>query len=275
MTLYKRRLRFSAYGDQAVPRLRPARRYLAPDERVPIGSVGEDDARSGKAAHLADSGLVEKIVHQLRRRRVQPRRLLQVRQARPRHRLGRAEGVQERALARRADAGISSSGLLTKSFLRRARCVPMAKRCASSRSRWTKNSAGSRGGAGTARGPRQRRSRGPALRSGPLAIAASATPSTPSAAKTSRAASNWPRPPSMTTRSGVSGKARRPRAVSPSPLQPREAPRQHLAHHGVVVARREVGALDVEGAVGDFTKPSGPATTIAPIALVPMMWELS
>ena len=42
--------------------------------------------------------------------------------------------------------GISSSGLLTKSFLRRARCVPMAKRCASSRSRWTKNSAGSRGG---------------------------------------------------------------------------------------------------------------------------------
>ena len=41
--------------------------------------------------------------------------------------------------------GISSSGLFTNSFLRRARWVPMAKRCASSRRRWMKNNAGSRG----------------------------------------------------------------------------------------------------------------------------------
>ena len=40
--------------------------------------------------------------------------------------------------------------------------------------------------------------------------------------------------------------------------QAREAARQHLAHHAVVVAGRELGRFDVELAVLAFSKPSGP-----------------
>ena len=60
--------------------------------------------------------------------------------------LAEPKACRQRALAGRADAGdFIERDFLTKSFLRRARCVPMAKRCASSRRRWMKNSAGSRG----------------------------------------------------------------------------------------------------------------------------------
>ena len=54
-----------------------------------------------------------------------------------------------------------------------------------------------------------------------------------------------------------------------------EAAGQHLLHHPEIVAGRQVVAADVELAVLAFRKPSGPATIIAPTALVPWMWELS
>ena len=93
---------------------------------------------------------------------------------------------------------------------------------------------------------------------------------------TSRAASNWPLAAVDDDESGARRERRRRRPLfALCRYQPREAARQHLAHHRVVVARREVGAFDVEGPVGVFTKPSGPATTMAPTAFVPMMWELS
>ena len=57
------------------------------------------------------AGLVKEIVHGLRRRRVEAGRFLEVREPRPRDRLGGAEGEEERALAmgrsrgfRRADS---------------------------------------------------------------------------------------------------------------------------------------------------------------------------
>ena len=46
--------------------------------------------------------------------------------------------VEQRALARRADARDLVERIRAMSFLRRARCEPMAKRWASSRSRCTK-----------------------------------------------------------------------------------------------------------------------------------------
>ena len=49
--------------------------------------------------------LVEEVVHELRRRGVEARRLFEIREARLGDVLGGAEGEQERALARRPDAG--------------------------------------------------------------------------------------------------------------------------------------------------------------------------
>ena len=40
--------------------------------------------------------------------------------------------------------------------------------------------------------------------------------------------------------------------------QPREAARQHLAHHPIVVARRQIGALDIELAILVFDEALGP-----------------
>ena len=55
---------------------------------------------------------------------------------------------------------------------------------------------------------------------------------------------------------GRSGKSRRRPPPRPS-LQAREAPGQHLAHHRVVVARREVALTDVELAVLALTEAFG------------------
>ena len=63
---------------------------------------------------------------------------LQILDARPRYRLGRAEMLEQRALARLADAGDLVERVGAEGLARLARCVPMAKRCASSRSRCTK-----------------------------------------------------------------------------------------------------------------------------------------
>src|SRR5215831_21032317 len=48
---------------------------------------------------------MKKVIDELRRPGVEARGLFEVGQPGPGHRLGRAEGEQERALARRADAG--------------------------------------------------------------------------------------------------------------------------------------------------------------------------
>ena len=57
--------------------------------------------------------------------------------------------------------------------------------------------------------------------------------------------------------------------------QPLEPPRQHLAHHAEVVARREVLRADIELAVLVLAEAFGPATIIAPTAFQPWMWLLS
>ncbi len=58
-------------------------------------------------------------------------------------------------------------------------------------------------------------------------------------------------------------------------LRAGEAAREHFAHHAEIVAGDRFGALDVELAILVLAKPSGPATIIAPSALVPWMWLLS
>ena len=57
--------------------------------------------------------------------------------------------------------------------------------------------------------------------------------------------------------------------------EPLEAPLQHLAHHRVVVARRQASDLMLNLRYWFLMKPSGPATIMAPTALVPWMWLLS
>ena len=110
--------------------------------------------------------------------------------------------LQERALARGADAGDFLQADSRMSFLRRVRCEPMAKRCASSRSRCTKYSTGSRGFSLNGSRPGTKKVSRPASRSGPLAMATSGTSARPSAASAACAAESCPRPPSMMTRSG-------------------------------------------------------------------------
>ena len=76
----------------------------------------------------------------------------------------------------------------------------------------------------------------------------------PSSASTRCAAASWPLPPSISTRSGqgpsVSPSRRASRGRGPASFSSRaEAAAHHLAHHAVVVARRDVLGADVELAV--------------------------
>ena len=144
--------------------------------------------------------------------------------------------------------GISSSGLFTNSFFRRARWVPIAKRCASSRRRWMKKSAGSRGVSLNGSRPSTKKVSRPALRSGPLAIATSLIPSTPSAPNDLARRLELPAPAVDDDEIGRVGKGAGLGRLA-LPLEARETARQHLAHHRVIVAGREIDALDVEGAV--------------------------
>ena len=151
--------------------------------------------------------LAEKIIHQLRRRGVEPGRLFQIGDGRARA-TSLAEPKANRS-ARLRDGpmpGISSSGLLHQFLLAPGavgsdgEAVGFVAQALDEEQRRI-----ARRQPNDSRPSTKNVSR-PALRSGPLAIATSRTPLTPSAAKTSRAASNCPRPPSMMTRSGVSGK---------------------------------------------------------------------
>ena len=103
----------------------------------------------------------------------------------------------------------------------------------------------------------------PASRSGPLATAISDTCVSPNPSKISLTALSWPRPPSMMTRSGHCGNESSSGlglgAVALSRRQqPLEAPLQHLAHHRVIVARRQAFGLDVELAVLVFDEAVRP-----------------
>ncbi len=119
-------------------------------------------------------------------------------------------------------------------------------------------------GDGRARGSVRGRHRGP----GPLATPTSGMSSRPTSARTCWATASCPAPPSMRTRSGRSGNMGSgsvPSALgaawsgrSLSFREAFEAARQHFAHHGVVVAGRGVGRLDVELAVGAFDEALGP-----------------
>jgi hypothetical protein len=80
-----------------------------------------------------------------------------------------------------------------------------------------------------------------------------------------------PAPPSISRRSGQASVSR-----SGSSFSRRwKPPGQHLLHHAEIVAGRQVLARMLNLRYWIFTKPSGPATIIAPTALVPWMWELS
>ena len=138
----------------------------------------------------------------------------------------------------------------------------MAKRCASSRRRCRKYSTGSRGGSWNAAASGVWNHSRPASRSGPLAIATSATSLTPRSSSTPRAAESWPAPPSISTRSGQSGAC----AVGFLAQRAAEAALQHLAHHGEVVARGDRPA-DGELAVGRLHEPLRPGDDHHPVGV--------
>src|SRR5208283_4046851 len=79
----------------------------APTVQAPVihGASARPSKRVSDAKSPSPAGLMEKIVHDLRGGGVQARRLFEVGQSRPRHRPDGSEGVEERALAGRADAG--------------------------------------------------------------------------------------------------------------------------------------------------------------------------
>ena len=179
-----------------------------PEHAASTARNARQDGRNGRMPQLnaSLSPLVKEIVYGPRGRGVHAGRLGEIVERGAGDGLGRAEMQEQRALARRADAG---------DFVERAfRELLLA--LAPDACRW-RSDAPRRAGAGRSRAPdRAARSLNgsrpstknvsrPALRSGPLAIATIGTPSTPSSARTSRAASNWPRPPSIRTRSGQAG----------------------------------------------------------------------
>ena len=124
------------------------RRFAGNDrETVVAGSnrQGHDATTLRRALH--PHARMEMRIDAPRRLPADPRRRLQVGQPRHLHPARRAEMVQQRPLARRADARRSRPARSHQiAFDRPARCVVMAKRCASSRRRCRKYSTGSRGG---------------------------------------------------------------------------------------------------------------------------------
>ncbi len=146
------------------------------------------------------------------------------------HGPGRSEMVQQRVLAPRSDAGISSSGDRPIALARLARCAPIAKRCASSRSRCRKYSTGSRGSSENGVRPGRKNLSRPALRP-TLGDRDDRQVLDPQFGEDLLRAVSWPWPPSISTRSPHSEFARRG-----LPSAPGEAAAEHLAHHRVVVA---------------------------------------
>ena len=135
-----------------------------------------------------------------------------------RHGSRRAEMVQQRVLALGADPGISSSGERPIALARLARCAPIAKRCASSRSRCRKYSTGSRGSSENGGRPGTKNRSRPALRSGPLAIDDDRRDRRCRVRRRPAcAAVSWPCPPSISTRSGHSPRSRSGSSFSARP----------------------------------------------------------
>src|SRR6516165_1013322 len=81
--------------------MRSRRAGLKRGRETQIRQSSQLDSQDSRSPPVA---LVEKVVHQLRCRCVEARRLLEVGQARFGDVLGRAEGEEQRALARRPDA---------------------------------------------------------------------------------------------------------------------------------------------------------------------------
>ena len=103
---------------------------------------------------------------------------------------------------------ISSSGLAPMALLRLARWVPMAKRWASSRRRAARNRARDRAAraAAACRGRANGNARGRHRGRAPWRRRSSATSVMPRASPAPRARrASWPRPPSISTRSGARG----------------------------------------------------------------------
>ena len=144
--------------------------------------------------------------------------------------------------------GISSSGLLTNSFLRRARWVPMAKRCASSRRRWTKNNAGSRGRKLEELAALDEEGFPAGVAVGALGDRDQGHPFDAERGQNLARGLELPAPAVDDDEVGGVGKSAGFGGLA-LPHEPAKAARQHLAHHRIVVARRQIGALDVEGAV--------------------------
>ena len=212
-------------------------------------------SRLGVDGQHGSGAVVEEIMDRLRHRPIDSRHPLQVQHAGLGHAAGRAEMVEQRALALGADP----RDLVQHRSPDVAR--PLARDGSGSRT-----GAPRRAAAGQSRGPDRAGpapgARGPAGRTAPARRCARA-PWPPRAAAgrpgrarpaTAWAAASCPAPPSMTTSPGQ---------PSPGPLrvlldQPREPALQHLAHHGVVVAGGELAALDVEGPVAALVEALRP-----------------
>ncbi len=134
--------------------------------------------------------------------------LFEIGQAGVSNSLGRAESLQQGALARRADAGDFIQGAAGEVFLaaRAMRADGEAMRLVAQPLDEIKRRI-ARAAAGTALCPRRKMFRARLRDPVPLAIATIATSLTPRSASTVRVASNWPLPPSIRMRSGRCGNA--------------------------------------------------------------------
>ena len=166
---------------------------------------------------------------------------------------------------------ISSSGFAMACFVRRARWVPMAQRCASSRRRWMKYRTGSFIGRARGRWPGRWNSSLPWSRSSPLATPIRGMSSTPISAMIPATADTCPAPPSISSRSGQASDWRsgssfsrwEKRRVRTSRIMPKSSP-------GVISV-----PLMLNLRYWLFIQPSGPATIMPPTGAAPWMWLLS
>ena len=207
---------------------------------VSIGS--ERASRADPQARILTLG-VEMVIDLLGHRLADARRPLagpRARRAPPRG--PSRNGAAARACARRRCPAISSSG----------ERADLPRRAWRGGCRWRSGAPRRAGAAGsrapdraararTARGPAGRSARGRRRGPAPWRSPTTATSSMPSSASTSRAAASWP---CAAVDQHQVGPGARARAPGSSLSARREAARQHLAHHGEVVARRApVGSL--------------------------------
>ena len=110
---------------------------------------------------------------------------------------------------------------------------------------------------------------------GPLAMAIRGTFSIPISASVSRTDDIWPLPPSIRTRSGHTVSWLFAFPSSPSGFSARLRKRRLITSRIMPKSSLVCAVLMLNLRYWPFTKPSGPATIMAPTALVPETWLLS